>query len=450
MRAVRRCSACGEILSSHSNGVRCQPCVASTSQGKIVLAGQLLAEPVIRQALADGDWQTVLRAIVRDTGLTQVALSAATGVSQPHLSRLMSGRTIEPGIKTVRALCDGLGIPRQLAGLAPALDLEEDTDRRQALAAGAGAAGMALLSVYGVPAVSDGVDEALLIEVTSHLRMLEQHTPARTLLPSAVAHFDLIQSVRSRTNGNLQIRRLLGVASEAAGLAAWLYADLNEQANARRFYRLAIKTAAASDNPLLTSYMRGSFAHFATNAGAPRQGQHLIAKTRVQLPRSAPPIAVLWLDAMEAAALAKLKDPRALVLLDGAERRLSKSTHTEPVWPWLFHFDEPKLAGHRAVAASDLGQYRTAETAFILACQGGGSPKQRAMTAVARASTLASVGFVDNACQLASNALKSGRRLGSERVTRAVRTFRDNIVTHSSEVVAELDCQLAQSYEEDL
>src|SRR5687767_2214329 len=100
---------------------------------------EMLERPEIRRALRSGDWSTVLKAFSQETGASQTDIAVAAGLSQPHISRLMTGRSREPGIHTVRALCAGLGIPTALAGLLD--DQEEDTNRRQFLAGAASASG---------------------------------------------------------------------------------------------------------------------------------------------------------------------------------------------------------------------------------------------------------------------------------------------------------------------
>src|SRR6266511_6208689 len=78
---------------------------------------EVIAQPEFRRALALGDWSTVLRLVIQETDASGATIASATGVSQPHISRLLNGRVTEPGIRTVRMICDGLGIPRSLAGL---------------------------------------------------------------------------------------------------------------------------------------------------------------------------------------------------------------------------------------------------------------------------------------------------------------------------------------------
>ena len=74
----------------------------------------------------------VLRAFL-DQGLSQNVVAARTGLSQSQVSRLASGQSKTPGINTVKALCDGLGVPRRFAGLLDDASTEDDTERRQFL-----------------------------------------------------------------------------------------------------------------------------------------------------------------------------------------------------------------------------------------------------------------------------------------------------------------------------
>lgn len=444
MADLRRCAICAAALSRYNTARHCHSCRTQTHPTvKVQATAAMLADASVRFALADADWGRVLQAVIEATGVTQTAIAASTGVSQSFISRLITGRCHEPGLSTIRALCDGLEIPRPMAGLAETNATEAATDRRQLLAASAGTAGLALLGA----AAGAGADEALIGQATMVLRRLEQHTPTRALLGSATAHADLARTLRRRAGTGAAARRLAAAESEAAGLAAWLYADLDEQANARRCYRLAIGAAVRAGNPLLACYMRGSFGQFATSTGTAIAGRDLITQARAELPRSAPSIALLWLEALHATALAHLGQRTALSVLDTAAQRLRKASATEPVWPWLFAFDEAKLANHRAVVATRLGQHRQAEQWFA-ASTTSGSPKQRAVTDVARATALAAAGDVARACHLACGALDVGRVLGSERVIRAVTTFRTGLPATTA--TADLDRRLSVSYEEDL
>lgn len=391
---------------------------------------EIVARPETRYALAHGDWQTVLRAYL-DGGLSQSGIAVRTGISQSQISRLANGRSRDPGVATIRALCDGLGIPRRFAGL---IDREEDdTNRRQFLAGSLAAAATAALA-------ADEPDERLLMANTVAYRQLEQRTPTRLLIEPVSAHLALGRRLAEGATGHRRTRLFAAVA-ETAGLAGWLHADLVEPAKVRSAYQLSVAAADRSGQPLLTAYMRGSLGQYATVAGDPAQGLALIRAAAGRLPRSAPRSARAWLHALEGVALGHLGDRAALGALGAAERYVVEDD--EPVWPWVFQFDHPKLAASRAVAATRLGMPRLAASAFAEAAPVR-SPKQAASVTVEQARALASGGELSEACRLAVSAYDTGCRYGSERIRQAVRDFRATLP--ASPVTAELDERLYASY----
>jgi transcriptional regulator with XRE-family HTH domain len=410
---------------------------------------EVIAQPEFRRALALGDWSTVLRLVSQETGASGATIASATGVSQPHISRLLNGHVTEPGIRTVRMICDGLGIPRSLAGLLDR-DQETATDRRQLLGGALGVTGLAMIGTAdGDVPLDHAQDEQLLMVLSATYRRLEHRMSSRLLIGPAVAHLSLIRQLRARADAERGGRRLATMTSESAGLAAWLYMDLDDRANARRHYRLAVKEAQATGHPLLPAYMQASFGHFAVTSGDPTQGLHLVAEARQTLPRSAPFIAHIWLDAIEAVALAHYKDQRAMAVLDSAERRLSKTSNDEPAWPWLFRFDLPKLAGYRATAEAKLGRWQAAETSLALAAKAQRSAKQWAVNNIEHARILAARRRIERACALAVSAFDTGVTYGSERVVKAVADFRSSL-GQVGNAAAELDDRLHSVYRDDL
>lgn len=387
----------------------------------------VIAQPEFRRAVAAGDWSTVLRLVIQETGASGATIASATGVSQPHISRLLNGRVTEPGIRTVRMICDGLAIPRSLAGLLDR-DQEAATNRRQLLGEALGVSGLAVVATAGghVP-LEHAQDEQLLMVLSATYRRLEHRVSSRLLIAPALAHLALIRQLRARAGTGRGARHLATMTSESAGLTAWLYSDLDDRANARRHYRLAVREAHATGHPLLPAYMQASFGHFAINSGDSTEGLRLVNHARHTLPRSAPLVAHVWLDAIEAVALAQYKDHRALTVLDSAQRRLVKAANDEPVWPWLFRFDQAKLAGYRAVVEARLGRWQAVEAALSLAASSPPSAKQQAINDVEHARALAGSGQIERACSVAVSALGTGARYGSERVVRAVAEFRSGL-----------------------
>jgi transcriptional regulator with XRE-family HTH domain len=395
--------------------------------------------PDVQDALARGDWPVVLRAFL-DSGLSQAAIAARTGLSQSQVSRLASGKSRTPGIKTVKALCDGLTVPRQLAGLLDDTSQEDDTDRRQFLGGS-----LSVLAAAAIP-VGDLGDERLLIATSLNYRQLEQRTPARVLARPVTAHLSLAHDLASRANGK-QGARLAAAVAEIAGLAAWLHADLADPAQARRYYKMSIAAAQQARHPLLAIYMQGSLGQYATTAGDAVYGLRLLRDSAGRLPRSAPPMARAWLASLEAVSLGYLGDRAALKTLDDAQRYADAPFTSDPVWPWVFSFDTAKIASYRAVAAARLGLPKVAAEAFSIANGSVRSPKQAAIVAVEHARATASGGHLDQACALALAAYDVGRQYDSERVRQAVRDFRASLGSRAPQrVTAELDERLHSAY----
>lgn len=400
---------------------------------------EMLSRPEIRYALRSGDWSTVLRAFIEETGASQTDIALAVGISQPHVSRLLNGQSREPGIRTVQAICDGLGIPRSLAGLLD--DQEDETNRRQFLSAATGATGVALIGTVAgrVPIESQDEERLLTIPSTTY-RRLERRLPSRSLIAPVSAHLALVRQLATRTGRSpAYTRRLYAVLSETAGLAAWLFVDVEDRANARRHYQLAVRAAERSGHPLLPAYMQASLGQFAAICGDAAESVRLVADARRRLPRSAPAIALIWMDAIESLALAQVKDRNALAKLNHAEARLSRACNDDPVWPWIFRFDDRKLAGFRAQVAGMLGDIKLAEKALQIAYDPQQAPKARAIMNILHAEILAQSGEIEEACKLAVEAFDIGRAFDSERVTRAVANFRSELGVRPMRATVELD-----------
>jgi len=393
--------------------------------------------PDVRDALARGDWSIVLCAFL-DGGLSQTVIAARTGLSQSQVSRLANGQSRTPSIKTTKALCDGLEVPRQFAGLLEDASQEDDTDRRQFLSGS-----LTVLAAAAIPH-SDLRDGQLLMATSLSYRQLEQRTPARSLAQPVTAHLSLACDMARRAQGKQRIRLAAAVA-EIAGLAAWLHADLVEPGRARQFYKMSMNAAQQAQHPLLAIYMQGSFGQYATLAGDPIHGLRLLRDAAGRLPRSAPTTARAWLAALEAVALGYLGDRAALRVLDDA-RRYADADTGDPVWPWVFPFDSSRVASYRAITASRLGLVKIAMDAFGQA-EAARSPKQAALVAVEHARVLATGGDLDQACDLAVTAYDVGCSYESERVQQAVREFRTSLTGRNAQrITAELDDRLHSVY----
>jgi hypothetical protein len=459
----------------------------------------------VRQAVAVRDIAAILT-LLHKCGASQTQIGSAIDVAQPHIGAIMRGIRKVVAFDLYERIADGLCMPdrtRMDFGLAPrrveprtstngairrqvvplqpqpsrgnnsgpravhaapstadqliasALTSDEgdDTKRRQFLATNAALYGLALIGADDHPLnIEDFDDEQLLGAPCATYRRLEQRLPSRSLIPSVRAHLALIHQLASRTEPTTaRDKRLHALLSETAGLAAWLYADVEDRATARQHYRLAVLAAQRSGNPLLVAYMQASMGQFAANAGDAVESVRLVAASRALLPKGAPLIASIWMDAIEAFAFSQVHDRDALIRLERAESRLARAQNDEPVWPWIFRFDDKKLSGFRAQVAAKLGDVDIAQRALQAAHDPQQAAKPRALADILRADLLAQSGDLDEACRVAIEAFDIGRRYDSERVTRAVAEFRTSLrprVGIRSQVTADLDERLYATYQE--
>lgn len=411
----RCCRACGAGVSRYNDGAMCASCQRREHSEGVgptgLLGAQVLGDPRLRAAMEAGLWPEVLRAAA-ESGVRQSAIAQASGVSQSVVSRLATGSSRAPGIATVRALCDALGVPRSWAGLADPQEVDL-TNRRQLLALGAATA------LSGTVATEES-EAALLGQGTAALRRLEQTTPTRAMLSAAAAHAHLVSAARVRAQGVRGTARLAAREAEALGLVAWLHADRDDTTQARACYKGAVEAAERTRDPLLVVYMRASLADFAVTSGAARPALALLRRCRADLPPNAPDIARAWLDATTAAALAAIGDAEAEKCLRAASTRV-RSDAAEPVWPWLMRFDDVKLARYRARAAAARGDHAAAARFCVLAATGAG--KQGAANTIAHARALAGIGDVERAVGLACQAWDTAIALGSQRTLREARAL---------------------------
>jgi transcriptional regulator with XRE-family HTH domain len=80
----------------------------------------LWERPEMVTALSTRDFGSVIRIFRRWTGTSQTHVGALIGVPQPHVSEIERGSRHVQTLDLIERIADGLGIPRQTIGLAPA------------------------------------------------------------------------------------------------------------------------------------------------------------------------------------------------------------------------------------------------------------------------------------------------------------------------------------------
>lgn len=316
------------------------------------------------------------------------------------------------------------------------------TDRRQFIGTALILSGHAATEVGS--SAADQHDEQMLRAVVEAYRRVERRHSSPLLIDAVASCVELIRSAirNARSPGT----GLYATLSESAGLAAWLWADVGDDAAARRSYQLAVQAAGNAHDASLEAYMQASLGDYAVRSGDTGYGLSLIQGARGRLPK-APRFAHAWLDALEATALAECHDRGAFTLLSRAEKRIPPNGE-EPAWPWIFRFDHTKLAMYRAICSTRFSMVADAEAAFAEAASALQAPKQRALLQVEYAKMLLISNDLEASCQAATNALSVANEFGSERVRQGVRKLRAAMGDRPGRTIASLDERLAEAYRE--
>ena len=410
------------------------------------LPPEFWSAPAVAAALSCCDVATLLEEVQRARGWTQRQLAQAAGYSQSWVSNVLRGQQALT-VEQAREVSRRIGIPLHLLRLGdPGGD--DPTNRRDFGKAMA-------LALIPLPA-RGGTDEATapaLTAITGAQRRLDATTPARELAGGVTAHAEMASRLLAHAGKTPFATQVAAAASEAAGFAAWLHADMLDLGTARSYYRMAIGRAHLARHDLLAGYMLGSLAAFEADSGDPEVGLACLQQARQLIGEAGHPTPRAWLDANEAVALATARRDggKAAQALGRAARAIDSADLADPPpWPWVFAFDHPKLAGYRARAAVRLGRPAEALAAFaqsLAAIQP--APKQRAVimldvaTAACQNATAShDTDSTDNAFRLACEAHAIGVTYGSERVIDRTRRLRRSYAGPATAHVRKLDDQL--------
>jgi transcriptional regulator with XRE-family HTH domain len=439
-----------------------------------VLPEDLWIRPRMAAALATCDMPTVIEGVRAARGWSQSDLAQALTYSQSWVSRVVNGQQ-SLTVSQVQDLARRLDVPLHLLrfggtghsaatgatngpGTQSPLGDREGPSRSGANPARRLESGRATpphtfaAATPRHPGEHEGhhnvndTTAPTLRSITGGQRRMDATSPARHLLPGAVAHVHLAEQMLGNARGTPFHTGLSAAASEASGFAAWLSADLGDMGSARMHYRTAVVRARQAGMRLLDVYMLGSLAAFETDAAEdPELGLGLVQEAEHVLGPAAHPTASAWLACVGALAHAGTGDRVAAArAIRRAEQEVARPDNAQPPWPWVFAFDQAKVAGYRALVGVRLRSPHDARAAFAEAVSPAPhNVKQSALLKVELAAAHAEAGDVDEAFRLAQEALTTGMRFDSERVVGRVRSFRRRYRGPRAHCVAELDNRLS-------
>ncbi|ASU83695.1 transcriptional regulator [Nocardiopsis gilva YIM 90087] len=391
------------------------------------LSPEFWSRSSIAAALATCDMAVIVEEVRLARGWSQGELARIVGYSQSWVSRVVNGQQ-SLTVDQVRDIAERLDVPIHLLRFARATAPGRGADptRRRDFGRVVAAAAVTLPAMAAISIDIDENTPAALRAITGGQRRLDASAPARDLAGAAGSHLDLISRTLERSGRTPYAPQIAAAASESAGFTAWLHTDMGDSGSARHHYRAAIAYARRADDSLLTAYMVGSLAAFEIDAGDPELGLSLTREAGRRLGSDAHPTARAWLACVRALGHSSLgaaaATSRDIAL---AEAGVNRHDNADPPWPWVFAFDQAKVAGYRALAGVRLRRPHEARAAFSEAFDGARpAGKQGAVLQVELASAHADAGDVDEAFRLATEALGTGVRMHSERVIGRVRRFR--------------------------
>ncbi|MFD7161551.1 helix-turn-helix domain-containing protein [Kribbella sp. NPDC059898] len=379
---MRRCEHCEAALSQHNPGSVCGACAvarrdlpsSTTFKGP---ADVLVHEDVVA-ALRDWNWSAALRAISAADGVTQMRMSEATGLTQSTISRLMNGRVPTPTIQTIRSLCDGLGIPRGLAGLAAkagparARSKEDATDRRRFLSGVGASAAASVWSAFG-----ERPDRMRSADAERELDTLHSAVPRLQQLSDEYGGTDALctlavrlagradEVVQSRLASYELTQQAQSLAGQFSMMAGWLHLDGGDQTVARIHWQHALFQAQLANDLETEVFALSSLSNQATFSLSRAPEGLLLAQraTAVASGWASPRLRSLLLI-REAAAWAARHEPAQFDRLQRQAANLLPDRPADDDPEWLNFYDRAEYDGLRALSYGLLGDAARSQSLY--------------------------------------------------------------------------------------
>lgn len=366
------------------------------------------------------------------SGLTLMTLGKMTGYSWQHIGAIERGN-VAPSEELVIACDRALAAGGRLIAAFPAVVREQASLRHKREAARRDGVMSADLDVdwsrlaaaaRRPSAVSTALVEEL-EQITDRQRLLYHELSSAEMLISVEAHLGLLVSLmRGIQNAPLR-HRIASAAVEAAGFAAWLWLDLGDQFKMNTLYGMTGSLLEEADNPGLGCYIAGYQALAAEASGMGREAIRYAEAARNQAPSTSSKVALSWLSAIGANAVALTCDRRsALSLLGQACDYFGAANGKEE---WMYDFDHSALAVYRGQCHLRLGQPREAVAALQvgLAELPDGCDRRAAFLAIGLAEAYLRGHELDGAIHHANRALAVFAARGSTAGLMRVLNFRN-------------------------
>lgn len=325
------------------------------------------SDVLLRAAWARQDWAAILREYRRAAGLSQRALEAQIGVSQPYIAAIEKGARRVTAADLIARLTEGLDVPSELTGLPAARPLDDwapPSELRERIAHGH-ATGRTDLRT------ADWIGQVL-----AQHRRAEDEVGGMELWAVVRSQLDAVTRLIPGTSGPVADRLML-LAAEHAHWLSWVAFMEGRTGPSLAWLDVAHGWAVDGGHADMASWVLRVRSYYALQHGDPRRSVRTAAAGRTPGLSPAAASVAVHQEAMAAAVLGE-RD-RARRLSDTA-LRLAEAAPDEGDRPgWLYWLDPVRARLQHADAALACRDWSTAAAGFREALPAlAGYPRDRA------------------------------------------------------------------------
>ncbi|GAA0657238.1 hypothetical protein GCM10010193_04860 [Kitasatospora atroaurantiaca] len=221
-------------------------------------------------------------------------------------------------------------------------------------------------------------------------------------------------------------RALFGAVADLTRLAGWTSFDIAAHGLAQRYFVQALRLSQAAGDRVLGGYVLTTMSQQAVHLGHGREAIQLARVAQQGVGTVAAPVVQSLMHAAEARGHALMGDVRSCTTaLVRCERSLAAARPGDDLPSWARHFDEAQLADEFAHCYRDLQQWRPAaqHAEKSLRLRAPAYARSRIFCRMVLATSRLGMGDVDEACTMATEALRAAGEMRSARTVEYLRDF---------------------------
>ncbi|MEV7358107.1 regulator [Kitasatospora sp. NPDC091276] len=234
-------------------------------------------------------------------------------------------------------------------------------------------------------------------------------------------------------------RALFGAVADLTRLAGWTSFDIAAHGLAQRYFVQALRLSQAAGDRALGGYVLVTMSQQAVHLGHGREAVQLARVAQQGVGTAVPPVVQSLMHAAEARGHGLLGDVRACTTaLVRSERALAAARVGDELPSWARYFDEAQLSDEFAHCYRDLQQWRTSaqHAEKSLRLRSPAYARSRIFCRLVLATARLGMGDLDEACTMATDALRAAGEMRSARSLEYVRDFHRRLTPYRGSPVA--------------